>query len=89
MQLDTGKKAVEVRVKYAEGTLWASEAGKRLPVYDHVERSWRHLDTCAFETRLICRVPRGADASRQGGDGAGAVGGSAQPLYVALRALRD
>ena len=25
---------------------------------DHVERTWRHLDTCQFETRLLCRVPR-------------------------------
>jgi len=23
-----------------------------------VERSWRHLDTCQFETILVCRVPR-------------------------------
>jgi transposase len=37
--------------------LWASEAGERLPVYDHVERRWRHLDTCGFETLIVCRVP--------------------------------
>ena len=58
VKLDTGNKSVEVKVKCEEGTLWASEAGARLPVYDHVERSWRHLDTCGFETRLVCRVPR-------------------------------
>ena len=58
VKLDTGNKSVEVKVKYEEGTLWASEAGERLPVYDHVERGWRHLDTCGFETRLLCRVPR-------------------------------
>lgn len=58
VKLDTGNKSVEVKVKYEEGTLWASEAGERLPVYDHVERCWRHLDTCGFETRLVCRVPR-------------------------------
>ena len=58
VKLDTGNKSVEVKVKYEEGTLWASEAGERLPVYDHVERCWRHLDTCGFETRLLCRVPR-------------------------------
>ena len=58
VKLDTGNKSVEVKVKCEEGTLWASEAGARLPVYDHVERSWRHLDTCGFETRLRCRVPR-------------------------------
>jgi transposase len=37
---------------------WANEAGERLPVYDHVERRWRHLDTCGFATELVCRVPR-------------------------------
>ena len=58
VKLDTGSKSVEVRVGYPEGTLWASEAGERLPVYDHVERRWRHLDTCGFETLLVCRVPR-------------------------------
>ena len=58
VKLDTGSKSVEVRVGYAEGTLWASEAGERLPVHDHVERRWRHLDTCGFETLLVCRVPR-------------------------------
>ena len=54
---DTESKSVEVKVKDQEGTLWASEAGARLPVYDHGERCWRHLDTCGFETRLVCRVP--------------------------------
>ena len=58
VKLDTGKKSVEVKVSYQEGTLWASEAGERLPVYDHVARSWRHLDTCGFETLINCRVPR-------------------------------
>ena len=58
VKLDTENKSVEVKVKYPEGTLWASEAGERLPVYDHVERCWRHLDPCGFETRLLCRVPR-------------------------------
>jgi transposase len=29
------------------------------PVYDHQEvRTWRHLDTCQFETRLQAAVPR-------------------------------
>lgn len=58
VKLEMEKKAVEVRVGYAAGTLWASEAGERLPTYDHVERRWRHLDTCGFETVIVCRVPR-------------------------------
>lgn len=59
VKVDVGGQKVEVRVGYREGTLWGCpESGERLPVHDHVERSWRHLDTCQFETVLICRVPR-------------------------------
>ncbi len=44
---------------YREGTLWACpENRERLPCHDHVERRWRHLDTCGFETILEARVPR-------------------------------
>ena len=59
VKVDAGVQKVEVRVGYREGTLWACpESRERLPVHDHVERSWRHLDTCQFETVLVCRVPR-------------------------------
>jgi transposase len=59
VKVDAGVQKVEVRVGYREGTLWACpERRERLPVHDHVERSWRHLDTCQFETVLVCRVPR-------------------------------
>ena len=57
--VDAGKQKVEVTVAYKAGTLWACpESRERLPVHDHVERRWRHLDTCQFETVLVCRVPR-------------------------------
>ena len=50
---------VEVPVGYRAGTLWACpESRERLPVQDPVERSWRHLDPCQFETVLVCRLPR-------------------------------
>ena len=59
VKVDAGEQKVEVRVGYREGTLWACpESRERLPVHEHVERSWRHLDTCQFETVLVCRVPR-------------------------------
>lgn len=59
MVVDAEKQKVEVIVCYEEGTLWACpESRERLPVHDHVERRWRHLDTCQFETELVCRVPR-------------------------------
>jgi transposase len=58
VKVGADQQTVEVGVSYREGTLWAcSESRERLPVHDHVERSWRHLDTCQFETVLVCRVP--------------------------------
>lgn len=34
------------------------ECGAACAVYDHLERRWRHLDTCQFKTILIAQVPR-------------------------------
>jgi len=59
VELKLEEKKVEVELGYREGTLWACpQSGERLPCHDHVERRWRHLDTCGFETILRCRVPR-------------------------------
>ena len=59
VEVDAQAQKVEVRVGYEDGTLWACpESRERLPVHDHVERRWRHLDTCQFQTELVCRVPR-------------------------------
>ena len=59
VELSVEGKRVTVTVGYREGTLWASpETQERLPCHDHVERRWRHLDTCGFETILEARVPR-------------------------------
>lgn len=59
VEVDVEEQKVEVTVGYEDGTLWACpESRERLPVHDHVERRWRHLDTCQFETELVCRVPR-------------------------------
>ena len=59
VEVDTQGQKVEVTVGYADGTLLACpESRVRLPVHDHVERRWRHLDTCQFQTELVCRVPR-------------------------------
>jgi transposase len=59
VELDVTGRKVEVRIGYPEDTLWACpESRERLPCHDHVERKWRHLDTCGFETVLSCKVPR-------------------------------
>lgn len=65
VELSVEEKRVTVVVGYREGTLWAcSESRERLPCHDHVDRCWRHLDTCGFETIVETRVPR-----VRGGDG--------------------
>jgi hypothetical protein len=59
VKVDVSGRKVEVRVGCRVGTLWACpQSRERLPVHDHVERSWRHLDPCQFETLRHCRVPR-------------------------------
>lgn len=59
VKLDVVGRSVEVRIGYRKGTLWAcAESRERMPCHDHVERRWRHLDTCGFTTVLHCRVPR-------------------------------
>ena len=63
VKVEVKEKKVEVVVGYEKGTLWGDEEGRRLPIHDHVEKRWRHLDSCGFETVIRCRVPRvqGAD----------------------------
>ena len=60
VQLDIKEGQVDVRLKHREGILWpCPECGKELSVYDHAEeRTWRHLDTCQFQTLIHARVPR-------------------------------
>ena len=60
---------VELDVKAQRVSVWAEhdsaatfgcpECGAVCPLHDHdQERSWRHLDSCQFETHLRARVPR-------------------------------
>ena len=58
VKLEVEAKKVEVEVECVEKTLWASEAGERLHIHDWERRSWRHLDTMQFETRISALVPR-------------------------------
>jgi transposase len=59
VELDDTAKAVHVWLEERSGTTFACpECQTVSPLYDHVDRSWRHLDTCQYETRLLARVPR-------------------------------
>lgn len=59
VELDDAAKAVHVWLEERAGTTFACPECQTIsPRYDRVERSWRHLDTCQYETRLHARVPR-------------------------------
>lgn len=50
---------VVVKVGHREGqTFQCPECARKLGVYDHLNRRWRHLDTCQFKTYLEADVPR-------------------------------
>ena len=59
VELDDAAQVVHVWLEEHAGTnATCPECHAISPRYDHVERSWRHLDTCQYETRLHARVPR-------------------------------
>lgn len=59
VELREEEQAVQVFVEAAVGTAFTCpDCGTTVPVYDHAERRWRHLDTCQFTTLLVARVPR-------------------------------
>lgn len=52
-------KQVDVRVECASGVAWTDpETQERAEIKSWHERSWRHLDTCEFQTVITARVPR-------------------------------
>src|SRR5689334_11674791 len=59
VELDDKAKAVHVWLEEQSGASFVCpECQTVSSLYDHVDRSWRHLDTCQYETRLHARVPR-------------------------------
>ena len=59
VELREATQEVDVWVAAATGTTFGCPPCAAVsPVYDHVERRWRHLDTCQFRTLLCARVPR-------------------------------
>ena len=59
VELREVEQAVHVWVReHADSTFGCPECAAPSPIYDHVERSWRHLDTCQFQTLLHAAVPR-------------------------------
>jgi len=60
VKLDTENQQIIVQVVHPEGTKFCCpECGESLSCYDHApERTWRHLDSCQFQTILQAKVPR-------------------------------
>jgi transposase len=58
--VDVDQQQVRVSVAAPPETRWpCPECGRQCPGYDHrQERAWRHLDSCAFQTWLVARLPR-------------------------------
>lgn len=56
LKLELGQ--VLIRVEGSSAAEVCPECGERRPRYDGVERRWRHLDTCQYQTILIAAVPR-------------------------------
>jgi transposase len=59
VELKIKEQEVEVVVAYDPATTWACpECRQLIGIHDHVERRWRHLDSCQFKTMVRARVPR-------------------------------
>lgn len=59
VDVDMEKNLILVRIECTPGQVWVDpETRQRAHVHGWVERTWRHLDTCQLETRLIAKIPR-------------------------------
>jgi transposase len=56
LKLDQGQ--ILIAVEGSPAVEICPECGERAPRYDRVEKRWRHLDTCQYQTVLIAKVPR-------------------------------
>ncbi|MCZ6799521.1 MAG: ISL3 family transposase [Nitrospirae bacterium] len=60
VELNIKEQCVEVWAEHGDGVVWACPTcARELPLYDHAEpRTWRHLDSCQYQTHLHARIPR-------------------------------
>lgn len=57
--IDGERKEVRIRVECAAGEAWVDpQTRERAAIKDWQERTWRHLDTCEYQTIISARVPR-------------------------------
>lgn len=55
--LDGDKRILDIKISHRRGNFFVDEIGKSR-VYDHVERTWKHLNFFQHECYLHCDVPR-------------------------------
>ena len=59
VSLQPGAKEVHLVVACERGVAWVDpESGERAEIKDWHQRTWRHLDTCDFQTIITASVPR-------------------------------
>lgn len=59
VDLDVAAKRVSIELLFVGQQVCCPECGEACALKDHApQRTWRHLDTMQFETRLTARVPR-------------------------------
>jgi transposase len=60
VELSLETEEVHVYLKHEQAAAWhCPECGRVCPIHDHHgPRSWRHLDTCQYQTMLHAEVPR-------------------------------
>ena len=60
VRLEMDKNRVTVVVACQEKTVWGDpiDSSKRAHIHGWTKRTWRHLDTCQFETIIEAEVPR-------------------------------
>ena len=58
LKLECG--VVHVYLEHRKEAVWdCPECGRECPLHDHTpERTWRHLDTCQYQTLLCAATPR-------------------------------
>jgi transposase len=57
--INAQRREVQILVECNSGEVWMDpECGERAEIKDWQERTWRHLDTCEYQTIVRARVPR-------------------------------
>ena len=80
VKVDRKTAKVKVHLSHQGGdALQCPKCGVAGGLYDHRQRTWRHLDTCEFGTVIVAQVPRARSGHRRG-----ALGRTQIPVHCEL-----